>query len=440
MEKRTSRSIKPRIIIHGGCGNITPANLPPKAWHQYKTTLLRILHSTDSLLSQSSTTALDAAVHAVELLQLDPLFNAGRGAVFDRSGHVELEASVMVSRGFRKRGVAVSMIKHVKSPVGLAREILLRGQASDGGGAQGHVHLSGQGVEELAKGWGLEMCEESYFYTKKRWEEHRKGLEREKNPDDNDTDNDTDVEAPDGVSWPQGEPGWDGMAYLPQGTVGCVVLDSSGTLCVATSTGGITNKVPGRIGDTPTFGSGFWAEEWLNEHPKEISNSSSSSVVGPSLPAFQTFPAIKALFDLVQPVSGLITSCLPHTQTGFKETSHSVSPYMSPVHGVALGGTGNGDSFLQLAATRTCAARSRFGKSSLGDAITWMAGPNGELQRSAGDRWHRSGEGEGGMIGIEMIKGVGKVVYDFNCGGMFRTYVDDDGEIRVGVFREMEGS
>ncbi|KAL9099325.1 MAG: hypothetical protein Q9187_009513, partial [Circinaria calcarea] len=94
----------PRLIIHGGAGHITRANLPPAAYAIYRTSLLSTLRSTSDLLT-TGTTALDAATHAITLLENNPLFNCARGAVFTRTGTIELEASVMVSRGFRKRGV-----------------------------------------------------------------------------------------------------------------------------------------------------------------------------------------------------------------------------------------------------------------------------------------------------------------------------------------------
>jgi len=433
-DEQGPKPMKPRIILHGGCGNLTPENLPHSAWLEYKQSLVRILTSTTDLLSKSSTTALDAAVHAVELLQLDPLFNAGHGAVFDRSGHVDLEASVMLSKGSRKRGAAVSMVQHVKSPIGLAREILLRGKEEDGGGAQKHVHISGASVEELAESWGLEMCEESYFWTKKRWEEHQRGLEKEKQGHALRGELDTQYpsSAPQGFAWPDHDPTWDAIDFFPQGTVGCVVLDNLGTLCVATSTGGITNKLPGRIGDTPSFGAGFWAEEWQEQRHAD------ASTVAPYASNMQALPLVNTISELTTPLSNLVTSCIPTSRAPAVSQPSSSSSTGTSVHGVAMSGTGNGDSFLQLAVTRTCAARSQFGKTSLSEAVTWMAGRNGQLQRSAGDRWHKSGEGEGGLIGIEVVDGVGKVVWDFNCGGMFRAWVDDHGDIRVGVLRETE--
>ena len=109
----------------------------------------------------------------------------------------------------------------------------------------------------------------------------------------------------------------------------------------------------------------------------------------------------------------------------------------SSIRAVAMSGTGNGDSFLRLAAARTAGAIVRFSRSrSLASAITQIAGPGGELEQSAGDRWGKTGEGEGGIIGIELIDGKGKIVFDFNCGGMFRCWVDDHGKERVMVFKD----
>lgn len=100
-----------------------------------------------------------------------------------------------------------------------------------------------------------------------------------------------------------------------------------------------------------------------------------------------------------------------------------------------MSGTGNGDSFLRLAACRTAGAISRFTGASLQAAVTAVAGPGGELQQSAGDRW-KTGEGEGGIIGIDYRNDAGVVVADFNCGGMFRAWIDEKGIDRMMVFRD----
>jgi L-asparaginase len=214
------------------------------------------------------------------------------------------------------------------------------------------------------------------------------------------------------------DPSWNGSDYLPQGTVGCVVLDREGTLCVATSTGGITNKLPGRVGDTPTLGAGFWAEEW--------------AVPPPAAEPVSLSPSPLSSF------TSLLTSCLPPLATYLPiPQDDATAYYRSRRRATAISGTGNGDSFLRLAAVRTASAIARFSPhTSLQTAVTAVAGPHGMLQQSAGDRWLKSGEGEGGMIGIELSEnGQGRVVADFNCGGMFRAWIDDNGEERVMVFR-----
>ncbi|MCJ1387578.1 hypothetical protein MMC18_000421 [Xylographa bjoerkii] len=432
-------SSRPRIIIHGGAGNITRANFPLSAWSLYRTSLLNILRSTSALLA-SGTSALDAATSAVTSLEENPLFNCGKGAVFTRAGTIELEASVMVSRGYRKRGVGVALVKKVRNPIKLAREMLVRGEtdgngggneggdgdpAGGSGGAQGHCFLSGPTVEQLAEGWGLEMCEEKWHWTKKRWEEHRRGLGDEQVPSWDEVVGQRDVEKlfDDGM----GDLDWDGKEYLPQGTVGCVCLDQYGTLCVATSTGGLTNKLPGRIGDTPTLGAGFWAEQW------EVH----------SAPLFrQPQPVSPLQAMLPDGLRETISACIP-SLAGYLPLSASTSTFQDEKRprtitcGAAMSGTGNGDSFLRINAVRTAAAISRFTPNrSLSLAVKQIAGPGGELEASAGDRWGKTGEGEGGIIGIEVVDGKGEVVFDFNCGGMFRVWVDDKGRERAMVFKE----
>lgn len=424
----------PRIIIHGGAGRITRSNLPPSLWESHRTALHAILHSHSARLSQDpNATALEIATSAVTALENNPLFNSGRGAVFTRAGTIELEASVMVSRGMRKRGVGVMGVTRVKNPILLAKEMLVRGEEEDGGGAQGHCQLSGWECEKLAKAWGLELVEGRYFWTRKRWEEHRAGLGKGVGEGEYErargevVDRGFDLEGfgfqrcGDGDVAVSDDPSWNGSDYLPQGTVGCVVLDCDGTLCVATSTGGITNKLPGRVGDTPTLGAGFWAEEWATPPPAaEPVSLSPNPLLG---------------------VTSLLTSCLPslasyasYLPIPLKDTT---ALYRSRRRATAISGTGNGDSFLRLAAVRTASAIARFSPhTSLQTAVTAVAGPHGMLQQSAGDRWLKSGEGEGGMIGIQLGEdGHGRIVADFNCGGMFRAWIDDNGEERIRVFR-----
>ena len=349
----------------------------------------------------------------------------------------------MVSHGYRKRGTGVVLLKHVRNPILLAREILVRGE-TDGGegdlngssrGAQGHCVLGGPTAERLAREWGLEMVAKEYFWTRKRWEEHRRGLGLEVGSEDDMEEIRLKKEAPlERLPAPPHSQvefeAWDGEEYLPQGTVGCVALDRYGTLCVATSTGGLTNKLSGRIGDTPTLGAGFWAEEWVQ--PKPV-------LLGMQL-RHQPLLLPPLLATVSEGLRGVLGDCIP-TLAGYaavpagedeKKSGSEIS------RAAAVSGTGNGDSFLRMCACRTASAMARFspGSRSLASAVTEIAGPGGELQRSAGDRWRRTGEGQGGIIGIELVGGAGKIVFDFNCGGMFRTWVDEKGVARCMVFRD----
>lgn len=443
MSKQTSDPhIQPRIIIHGGAGNIHRENLSKESYEAYKASLLQILGQASSLLSLPNATALDIATHAVKLLEDDPLFNCGKGAVFTRAGTVELESSVMVSKGYRKRGVGCMTLRHVKNPILLAKEMLIRGEKEDGGGAGAHCQMSGDELEKLAVTWGLETVNQSYFFTKRRWEEHQRGLRN----------SEASIAQPvEKVESHDGGPSWNGHEYLPQGTVGAVVLDRFGTICAATSTGGLTNKLPGRIGDTPTLGAGFWAEEWTREFSKHDPQSGPPSSITFTHDLFRTsgnvpdlFPSRGNVSDLLryhEAVSDFLTSCWPLSTPSRqpearplerKDNAHPTT------YAVGMSGTGNGDSFLRISAVRTAAAISRFSTPPipLSKAVTQIAGPGGELQLSAGDRWGKTGEGEGGIIGIELVGSQGNIVWNFNCGGMFRAWVDDDGRPHFMAFRD----
>ncbi|KIN01173.1 hypothetical protein OIDMADRAFT_163415 [Oidiodendron maius Zn] len=425
---QSTPTITPRLVIHGGAGNILPANMPPAKYKQYHDTLLRILcnahHYLTNPSSSSPTSSLDTVTYAVTLLENNPLFNSGHGAVFTRDGINELEASVMVSRGKKKRGVGVMGLRRVKNPIKLAREMLLHGEKDlDGGngehrgpmidfvgtGAQGHSQLHKYSAEKLAAEWGLEMVDPDYFFVQSRWDEHVRGLENEKSG--------------------EGVASWDLEEFFPQGTCGAVALDAEGVLTAGTSTGGMTNKLTGRIGDTPTLGAGFWAEEWEEmSHIPEVLQAS-----GPQL-------------ILSGALKGMIADCLPSLSTYtplLLQEENSTRTFRS----TAMSGTGNGDSFLRTAAVRTASAIARYKGCSLQSAVTEVSGPGGELVKSAGDRWRKTGEGEGGVIGIELTvimdeivkelrSAESDIVCDFNCGGMFRAAVGKDGKAVMRVWKE----
>lgn len=418
--------IIPRIIIHGGAGNLTRKTIPRDRYDAYQASLTRILAQAADLLAVPGMTALDVAAHAVSLLENDPLYNSGKGAVFTREGKNELECSIMVSNGYKKRGVSCMMLKHVKNPIKLARELLIRGEKQDGDGAKDHCQYSGEFVEKLAAEWGLDIVGEEYFFTQQRWDEHKRGLAEEKKRRAE-------------LCIPRDEMSeWEKETYIPLGTCGAVVLDSFGTVCTATSTGGLTNKVPGRIGDTPTTGAGFWAEEWSAlETETPVSDKTQMLYQSPSSSAPSPIDRLSR-----GDISSLVSDCLPlFTTTSSSQSSRrpQIQPCENPTvtrHAVALSGSGNGDTFIRLCAARTVAAKSRFTASTpLSTATSWMAGPGGELQQSAGERWGKTHEGVGGIIGIELVGCKGEVVCDFNCGGMFRAWMEEDGERRFAVFR-----
>jgi L-asparaginase len=429
---------KPALILHGGAGNIQRSRLPPELYERYRSSLLTYLRSTAELLKNGpgggggegdeveygGCSALDAAVHAVSLMEDDELFNCGRGSVFTTAGAIEMEASVMVTsvvdgsstqhgQGMVKRGAGVMLVKNVRHPIQLAKEVLLRTGHGDANGGSMHCQLSGPHVEKLARDWGLEFKPDEWFWTRKRWDEHRRALDVGQGKAEA-------TLADDALS----EEG----TYLSQGTVGCVCLDQWGNLAVATSTGGMTNKLPGRIGDTPTLGAGFWAEAW-DEDLREEGNA-----------------------DIPSPLEMALSMFRLDRQPGITNPSARNSSARRR-RAVALSGTGNGDSFLRTAAARTVGAMCRFSSRphvALTEAISAVSGPGGELQRSAGSRWGLTGEGAGGIIGIEAqldygeddqgkrsrISGCGEnnvdslrrgtIVADFNCGGMFRAWIEED--------------
>lgn len=373
--------------------------------------------------------ALEIATHAVVQLEDNPLFNAGRGAVFTRDGINELEASVMVSRGRKKRGVGVMGLRRVRNPILLAKAMLEHGdedlepggsksgrvKSEVGGGlgpdvpsAQGHTQLFGETAEELARAYGLELVSEEYFFTKTRWDEHIRSLNASKTTP--------------GVSAT-----WSAEEYLPQGTVGAVALDAEGVVCAATSTGGLTNKLTGRVGDTPVPGAGFWAEEWEEEgDPTDgFWGKMKAAVMDPG----------RAVVELSGPLRGVLADCLP---SPFLYRPVAAAPRLVTMRSMATSGTGNGDSFLRTGAGRTVGAIARWKPEPSRQALSDVAGPGGILQQSAGDRFGRTGEGEGGMIGIEavVVREDGRVLatrseilMDFNCGGMYRAWVDDEGKL-----------
>jgi beta-aspartyl-peptidase (threonine type) len=207
------------IAIHGGAGTLSSAQLTPESDRVYRAGLERAVRAGFEVLDKGGS-SLDAVTVAVQALEDDPLFNAGRGAVLSADGTHELDASIMDGRNLGAG--AVTGVRHVRNPIVLARLVMERSP---------HVMLAGEGAEEFARGHGLEPVGNSYFTTERRQRELELLLEGRKAA---------------------------GREAL-MGTVGAVALDSHGNLAAATSTGGMTGKKWGRIGDSPIIGAGTYA-------------------------------------------------------------------------------------------------------------------------------------------------------------------------------------
>jgi L-asparaginase / beta-aspartyl-peptidase len=191
------------LIIHGGAGTVLD-RLQRHGQSRYEASLGRILDAGFEILEHGGS-SLDAVTSTVAMLEDDPLFNAGCGAALTRDGTAELDAAIM--DGSTQKAGAVAAVMHVKNPVQLARLIMETSQ---------HLMLVGPGAEEFALQRGMTLVSNNYFRTEERLQQH--------------------------------------------GTVGAVALDARGNLAAATSTGGMTNKLPGRVGDSPIIGAGTYAK------------------------------------------------------------------------------------------------------------------------------------------------------------------------------------
>jgi beta-aspartyl-peptidase (threonine type) len=208
------------MVIHGGAGTIERRSMSAENEKAHRQALEQSLKAGYDVLKNRGS-SLDAVVAAVHVLEDNPLFNAGRGAVFTHEGTNELDASIMDGRTL-KAG-AVAGLQHIRNPISLARLVMEKSP---------HVMLDGAGAEAFAKQMGMPLVEQKYFYTDERWE----ALQKVKSLPSPASDKDK------------------------HGTVGAVALDQAGNLAAATSTGGTTNKRFGRVGDSPIIGAGTYAD------------------------------------------------------------------------------------------------------------------------------------------------------------------------------------
>jgi beta-aspartyl-peptidase (threonine type) len=219
---------KTMLVIHGGAGTITRQSMSAEVEKQYRETLELALKTGNAVLAKNGT-SLDAIEAAIRVMEDSPLFNAGKGAVFTHDGRNELDASIMDGR--TKAAGAVAGVTIVRNPIAAARAVMEKSE---------HVMMMGRGAELFATQMGLEIVDPSYFWTERRWKSLQNELTKEK---------------PRAV-----------LDFAPLdedkkfGTVGAVALDVHGNLAAGTSTGGMTNKKYGRIGDAPIIGAGTYAE------------------------------------------------------------------------------------------------------------------------------------------------------------------------------------
>ncbi|MFN7108233.1 MAG: isoaspartyl peptidase/L-asparaginase family protein [Brevundimonas sp.] len=228
------------LAIHGGAGVIERSSLTPQQDAAYRASLQRALDVGSAVLTQGGS-ALDAVQAAVEIMEDDPLFNAGRGAVFTAAGRNELDAAVM--NGSDLTAGAVAGLTATRHPIAAARAVMERSP---------HVMLIGPGADAFAASVGLEQVDPSWFFTERRWQGLTKALTEAGQPV---PERSTGAPAPDHQGAEIAPP----LNEKKFGTVGAVALDSQGRLAAATSTGGMTAKRWGRVGDVPVIGAGTYA-------------------------------------------------------------------------------------------------------------------------------------------------------------------------------------
>ncbi len=218
------------IIIHGGAGTILKKNMSPEMETAYKQKLEEAIRVGYEILKNGGT-SIDAVTKTINVMEDSPLFNAGKGAVFTHEETNEHDASIMDGKTLNAGASAGTTT--VKNPIDLAKTVMEKSP---------HVMLSGKGADTFAKKQGLQIVEPNYFYTERRY----KSLQNIK--EQTELDHDTKVSFYDG-----------NIKDSKFGTVGCAALDKNGNLAAGTSTGGMTNKRWGRIGDSPIIGAGTYA-------------------------------------------------------------------------------------------------------------------------------------------------------------------------------------
>lgn len=254
-------SDKITLVIHGGAGTITRANMSPEREKAYHETLNLALQKGYEVLKKGGT-SVQAVEETIHVMEDSPLFNAGKGAVFTNEGKNELDAAIM--EGKSSKAGAVAGVTTIKNPISAAIAVMEKSP---------HVMMTGKGAEQFAKEKGLQIVDPSYFYTEARFKALQRAKEEEKIELDHDANKENGgkgkegrkggVEEKEVKQGPKtGYNSVDDIIFIEGkkfGTVGCVALDRFGNLAAGTSTGGMTNKRYGRVGDAPIIGAGTYA-------------------------------------------------------------------------------------------------------------------------------------------------------------------------------------
>jgi beta-aspartyl-peptidase (threonine type) len=228
-----------KLVVHGGAGTILKSRMTPEREAAYRAKLTEALQAGHAVLKNGGR-SLDAIEATIKVLEDSPLFNAGKGAVFTSEGTNELDAAIM--DGATLKAGAVAGVKRIKNPITLARLVMEKSP---------HVMMVGEGAEIFARQNGIEWVDPKYFYTEERYKQLEEAKRKEKQQTE--PANKPDAGKPDRKT---GSLITDDRKF---GTVGAVALDRNGDLAAGTSTGGMTNKKFGRVGDAPIIGAGTYA-------------------------------------------------------------------------------------------------------------------------------------------------------------------------------------
>lgn len=232
------------IAIHGGAGSILKKNLSAHMEKVYRKKLSEALLAGDEVL-KSGGSAVDAVVESIKIMEDSPLFNAGKGAVYTHDGTNEMDASIMSGKDLTAGSVSGTTM--IKNPIEAARHVMISSE---------HVMLTGSGAVEFAKQHGTTIVDTSYFHNELRLNQLKKAKEKERVILDHDGEQGRATPPPSS----QTDPNKTHKSDDKFGTVGCVALDQHGNLAAGTSTGGMTNKRYGRVGDSPIIGAGTYAD------------------------------------------------------------------------------------------------------------------------------------------------------------------------------------